>query len=91
MWHRVKDLSPDQRIVLEGLIGRGLQEDEGLNIQPSRILQESLTGDDRAAAYSRYLGNLDQLAGRASGVADVELEAMIEEACRQARHPRSWC
>jgi hypothetical protein len=86
MWHRVKDLSSEQRFVLENLVGRTLQEDEGLNIQASRILQESRTGDDRAVAYSRYLDHLDQLAGRLKGVSEAELEA---EACDQARHPHS--
>ena len=36
MWHLVKDLSPDQRLALEGLLGRRLSEDEGLSVQPSR-------------------------------------------------------
>jgi hypothetical protein len=89
MWHRVKDLSSEQRIVLEGLIGRTLQEDEGLSIQPSHILQESPTGDARVFAYSRYLEHLDKLAGRVNGIADNELEPLIDEACGQARHPRS--
>jgi hypothetical protein len=32
MWHKVKDLSPDQRLVIESLLGRRLADDEGLNI-----------------------------------------------------------
>jgi hypothetical protein len=89
MWHRVKDLSSEQRVVLESLLGRRLQEDEGLNIQPARILQESPTGDARVSAYGRYLEHLDKLAGRANEISDTELETLIDEACDYARHPHS--
>ena len=65
MWHKVKDLSSDQRLVLEGLLGRTLQDDEGLNIQPSHILKEAPTGEERTRAYTEYLSHLDALAERA--------------------------
>lgn len=86
MWHRVKDLSSDQRIALENLIGRSLQEDEGLNIQPSRVLKEAPVGEERSYAYDRYLRDLDQIAQRARDVPDAELETIIDEACDQVRH-----
>ncbi|MGA2143630.1 MAG: hypothetical protein ABSH49_01460 [Bryobacteraceae bacterium] len=86
MWHRVKDLSPDQRLVLEGLLGRAFEEDEGLNIQPGRILKDAPVGDDRARAYGRYLQHLDALAERVKGVPDDELDALIEEAFDHVRH-----
>ena len=89
MWYEVKNLSSEQRIAIEGLIGRRLQEDEGLNIQPSRVLKEAPTGEDRARAYRQYLGHLDRLGGRADNVSDAELETIIDEACHHARHSPS--
>jgi hypothetical protein len=89
MLHRVKDLSSEQRILIESLIGRRLQEDEGLNIQPSRILKEAPAGEERRLAYNKYLQSLDRLGERANGVSDSELEEIIDEACDRARHPRA--
>jgi hypothetical protein len=89
MWHSVKDLSPDQRLAIESLLGRRLADDEGLNIQPSRVLKEAPTGEERSRAYDHYLGHLDALARRAETVPDEELDATIDEACNHARHPHS--
>lgn len=86
MLHRVKDLSPEQRLALEGLIGRSLSEDEGLNIQPSRLLQEAPVGVERDRAYREYLAHIDKLAARVQDLPDEELNAIIDEACDHARH-----
>ena len=89
MLHLVKDLSPDQRVAIEGLLGRALHEDEGLNIQPSRVFKEAPGGEERARAYRDYLANCDKIAQRADGVTDAELDAAIDEASQHARHPAS--
>jgi hypothetical protein len=89
MWHSVKDLSPDQRLTLEGLLGRRLADDEGLNIQPSRVLKEAPAGEERSRAYDQYLGHLDTLARWAETLPDKELDAAIDEACNHARPPHS--
>ena len=89
MLHLVKNLSPDQRVAIEGLLGRPLREDEGLNIQPSRVLKEAPTGEERARAYRDYLANCDQIAQRADGVTDEALDAALDEASPHARHPSS--
>jgi len=89
MWHKVKDLSSDQRLVIESLLGRQLQDDEGLNIQPSRVLQEAPVGEERSRAYAQYLSHLDMLAGRVKDIPDDELDAIIDEACDHARHSSS--
>jgi hypothetical protein len=65
MWHKVKDLSADQRFAIESLLGRRLPDDEGLNIRPSRVLKEEPAGEERSAAYRQYLDHLGTLAGRA--------------------------
>jgi hypothetical protein len=89
MLHLVKDLSPDQRVAIEGLLGRALREDEGLNIQPSRVLKEGPTGEERARAYRDYLANCDRIARRADSVPDEDLDAAIDEASHHVRHPAS--
>ena len=89
MWHKVKDLSSDQRLVIESLLGRQLQDDEGLNIQPSRVLKEAPVGEERSRAYAQYLSHLDMLAGRVKDIPDDELDAIIDEACDHARHSSS--
>lgn len=89
MWHRVKDLSPDQRAAIEGLLGRRLADDEGLNIQPSHVLREAPEGEERAQAYKKYLDHAGTIATRAEGIGDEELEAAVDEACDHARHSSS--
>ena len=89
MLHLVKDLSPEQRLAIESLIGRRLQDDEGLFIQTSRILKEAPAGEERVRAYDQYLGHLDMLAGRAKDMPDTDLDAIIDEACYHARHSPS--
>lgn len=88
MWHKVIDLSPDQRHAIEGLLGRPLSDDEGLNIQPSHVLKDAPIGDERKSAFDQYLGNLDELAHRAHGAED-ELDALIDEARNHAQHRHS--
>lgn len=89
MWHRVRDLSSEQRLAIESLIGRKLQDDEGLSIQPSHILHEAPVGEERSRAYASYLDHLDMLSTRASEIPDPELDAVIDAACDYARHSPS--
>jgi hypothetical protein len=48
MVHHVKDLSPNQRVAIESLLGRTLRDEESLTIRPARILKDAPTGDERA-------------------------------------------
>jgi hypothetical protein len=89
MWHKVKDLLPDQRLAIESLLGRSLADDEGLNIQPSRVLKDAPTGEERARAYDQYLGHLDTLAERTDDLPDEQLDTATDEACDHVRHTHS--
>ena len=86
MVHHVKDLSPDQRSVIENLLGRTLLEEESLTIKPARILQEAPTGFDRSLAFRRYRENLDLLADRVTNVPEEEIDGALDEALRVVRH-----
>lgn len=41
MVHHVKDLSPNQRLAIENLLGRALRDEESLTIRPARILKDA--------------------------------------------------
>jgi hypothetical protein len=45
MVHHVKDLSPNQRVAIENLLGRTLSDEESLTIRPARILKDAPVGD----------------------------------------------
>ena len=86
MVHQVKDLSADQRLAIESLVGRPLRDDESLTIRPSHILKEAPTGKEREHSFRQYQDHLDELARRVTNVSDDEIEAAIDEAVRHVRH-----
>jgi hypothetical protein len=85
MVHQVKNLSPDQRVVLEALLGRTLREDESLTIRPSIVLKEAPTGEARVQAAKRYIDDLDRMGQRVKNVPEGEIEAAIDEAIKHVR------
>jgi hypothetical protein len=87
MVHHVKDLSPNQRVTIESLLGRTLSDEESLTIRPARILKDAPVGDERIQAFSRYQNHLDLLADRVKDVPEDEIDAAIDEALQAVRHP----
>jgi hypothetical protein len=87
MVHHVKDLSPNQRITIEGLLGRTLSDEESLMIRLARILKDAPVGDERARAFSRYHNHLDLLDDRVKDVPEDEIDAAIDEALQAVRPP----
>jgi hypothetical protein len=86
MVRHVKDLSPDQRLAIENLLGRALRDEESLTIRPARILKDAPTGEERARAYRRYQDDLDRMADRVKDVPEGEIDAAIDEALQAVRH-----
>ena len=86
MLHRVKDMSPEQRLAVESLLGRRLAADESLSIYRTRILKEAPVGAEREGAGAKLLETLDKIANRVKDVPDHEVEAAIQEACDHVRH-----
>lgn len=82
----VKDLSPDQRVAIEGILGRALRDDESLTIRPSNIIKEAPQGTDRTDRARQYLGSLDRIAERVKDVPEDQLDAAIDEALDDVRH-----
>ena len=85
MVHHVKDLSPNQRVAIENLLGRTLSDEESLTIRPARILKDAPVGDERAQAFRRYQNHLDLLANRVKDVPEDEIDAAIDEALQAVR------
>jgi hypothetical protein len=86
MIHHVKDLSPNQRLAIENLLGRALQDEESLTIRPARILKDAPTGEERVRAFRRYQDDLDRIADRVKDVPEAEIDAAIDEALHAVRH-----
>lgn len=86
MMHQVKNLSPEQRLALEALIGRSLNQDESLVVRPCRNVKPAPQGKDREEAANRLFAHLDKLSERVKDVPDNELEALFQEACDHAKH-----
>jgi hypothetical protein len=85
MLHNVKDLSPDQRLAIESLLGRALHDEESLTIRPARVLQDAPSGTERTRLLRTYLDHLDTLAGRVKDVPEAEIDAAIDEAMQHVR------
>jgi hypothetical protein len=82
MVHHVKNLSADQRMAIESLLGRPLRDEESLTIRPARILKDAPTGEERTHLFHQYRDHLNRLAGRVEDVPEDEIDAAIDEAIR---------
>jgi hypothetical protein len=83
MFHRVKDLSPEQRHAAEILLGHPVSEDEAVSIKslgPSMIIPSRLSPDERIKAL-RSLN--ERLAG--TEVSEEAEAAIVNEALRSVR------
>ena len=88
MLHRVKDLSPEQRLAVEALLGRAVSNEEAVSVRavvPATIIPSQLSEQQRIDALHRmdaYFAKVD--AGR-KPVSDEEEEAIFLEAMRSVR------
>ena len=88
MLHRVKDLSPDQKLAVEALLGRSMADDESVSVKalmPPQIQASSLSPEDRRAALERLNRYFEGLDARRGPMTDVDEDALITEALRSAR------
>ena len=85
MLHRVKDLSAEQKLAVERLLGRSVSDDESVSIKAlhsSVILPSRLSDRERKEALEklrRYFAKVD--AQRKPATAEEE-EAIVNEALR---------
>ena len=88
MLHRVKDLSPEQKLAVEALLGRSMAEDESVSVKaltPPRIQASRLSPESRQAALERLNRYFERLDGNRRPMTDADEEAVITEALRSAR------
>ena len=88
MIHAVKDLTPEQRTMIERLLGRGVAEDETLSIKsvrPPVITEPDLSPEARAAARERMDKYFAKIDSQRKPVSEEEEEEIINEALRSTR------
>jgi hypothetical protein len=83
MIHNAKDLSADQKTVIEGLLGRRVLESEEISV---RAIQPPPISDERRTEVLRdlkaYFAEVD---ARRKSVSPEEADAIIDEALRSTR------
>ena len=82
----VKNLSADQRITIESILGRALGDEESLIIRPARMLKDVPAAAERTYLLRRYQDQLDTFTERVKDVPESEIDSAIEEAVQYVRH-----
>jgi len=88
MMHRVKDLSPEQRLTVEALLGRSVSNDEAVSIRavvPATVIPSRLSPDERADAMRRIDRYFARVDAARKPVSEDEEEAIFLEAMRSVR------
>ena len=88
MLHRVKNLSPEQKLTVEDLLGHALSEDESVSIKsirPSEIIPSRLSEEQRKEALEKLRQYFARLDAKRAPVSDEEAEEIINEALRSTR------
>ena len=82
---RANELGNAARSAVEALLGRKVADEEHVTVMayPAEAAKGEL---DRQAAARDLIEDLDSMAASASHIPDEEMEALIDEANRHARH-----
>jgi hypothetical protein len=78
MVYRVVDLSTEQKLVIEGLLGRSLKDQESLTIRP--VIKSAPAGQERKQLAQQLKAHLDSMAQKAGNVSEEDLESVLQEA-----------
>ncbi len=84
MIHKAKDLSPEQRLAVEGLLGRAIAEQEDVSV---RALPEApqLSPERRREIIAGLEAHFAQVDAQRQTVSPQEADEIINEALRSAR------
>jgi hypothetical protein len=79
--HKVSELSPEDRAVVERLLGRELKDDEvvQVNAQDEEVARQ-------IEAHQALLASMRETQAKFAHVPEDELNALIDEACDYVRH-----
>ncbi len=84
MRHRVKDLSPEQKLTVESLLGRPVADNQSVSVKaftPSPLL----TDVERKAAIEKLNKYFARIDANRQPLSDEEEDAIISEALRSVR------
>jgi cytochrome P450 len=82
MLHHVKDLSPEQKLTVESLLGHPVSEDESVSIKSfraSEIIPSGLSDSERREALQRLEEYFVRLDSKRKAVDDEEADEVINE------------
>jgi hypothetical protein len=84
MIHKAKDLSPEQRLAVEGLLGRAIAEQENISV---RVLPEApeLSPERRREIIAGLEAHFAQMDAQRQPVLPQEADEIINEALRSTR------
>jgi len=84
MIHKAKDLSPEQRLAVEGLLGRAIAEQENISV---RALPEApqLSPERRREIIAALEAHFAQVDAQRQPVSPQEADEIINEALRSTR------
>ena len=84
---RANELGNAARSAVESLLGRKVADEEHVTVMayPAPTAESE---PDRKAAVRNLIEDLDSMAASASHIPDEEMDALIDEAIRHARHRR---
>lgn len=85
MIHAVKDLTPEQRMVVEHLLGHGVAENEVVRIESERLCEEDPSPEARLASADRLDRHFTKVAAQQKPASDDEFEAVLAEANHSQR------
>jgi hypothetical protein len=80
---RAEALSPEQKSVIEEILGRRIQEAEAISLRAFEV--PAAAGPVRLAATVKLRGFLEETDRRRSSVSDEEFEAALLESIRSER------
>jgi hypothetical protein len=88
MLHRVKDLSPEQRLAVEALLGRTVSNEEAVSVRaivPATVIPSQLSDQERTEALQRIDAYFTKVDSGRKPVSDEDEEAIFIEAMRSVR------
>lgn len=85
MVHSVKDMSADQRLAVESLLGRQLRDEEKVSIRPIPVTKDApplARRHEISEAMREYFARIDE---QRKDVPQEEIDAAIDEALKHVR------
>jgi hypothetical protein len=85
MIRHVKELSTDQRVVIESILGRALDDAETLSIRPVPVIRDAPPLDRRREIAGELRDYFARIDGQQRDASPEELDDAIDEALRHVR------